>query len=91
MILVKGMTRRVVVVKSPDKRLFEEAVFFLCDDAEHGVSSDQIIAEAQSIANGFTRDSCRMRRSYGLLRATLWTLLGAIAASLVWLSLTLLI
>jgi len=63
MILVKGMTRRVVVVKSPDKRLFEEAVFFLCDDAEHGVSSDQIIAEAQSIANGFTRDSCRMRRT----------------------------
>ena len=78
------MTRRVVVVKSPDKRLFEEAVFFLCDNADHGVSSDQIVAEAQSIADNFTRDSFRVRKGLDQLRTVLWAASGALAASLVW-------
>ena len=88
--MVKGMTRRVVVVRPPDKNLFEEAVFFLCDDADHGVSSDQIVAEAQSIADNFTRDSFRVR-NLGWLRAALWAVLGAAAASLVWACVLLLI
>ena len=81
--MVKGMTRRVVVVKSPDKKLFEEAVFFLCDDADHGISCDQIVAEAQSVAGGFTRESLRERKR-GLLRDILWSVLGAAAASIAW-------
>lgn len=84
-ILVKGMTRRVVVVKSPDKRLFEEAVFFLCDNAGHGVSSDQIVAEAQAIADSFTRDSFRVH-GIDKFRTLLWAVIGAFAASLIWAS-----
>ena len=81
--MVKGMTRRVVVVKSPDKNLFDEAVFFLCDDADRGVSSDQIVSEAQAIANSFTRDGFCVRNLVRL-RTALWAILGAAAASLVW-------
>lgn len=81
--MVKGMTRRVVVVKSPNKKLFEEAVFFLSDDADRGVSSDQIVAEAQAIANDFTRGSFSAR-SFAWLRTALWAVLGALSASLVW-------
>ena len=81
--MVKGLTRRVVVVKSPNKQLFEEAVFFLCDNADRGVSGAQIVAEAQAIADGFTRDSFRKSNNKHL-RAVLWALLGAFTASLAW-------
>ena len=41
--MVKGMARRVVVVKSPDKRVFEEAIFILRDDAlrDSGVTAEE--------------------------------------------------
>jgi hypothetical protein len=81
--LLKGMTRRVVVVKSPDKKLFEEAVFFLTGDAEKGVSSDQIVAEAQAIAGSFNREGAPSRAA-SLLRTALWSLAGAALASAVW-------
>ena len=43
--MVKGMARRVVVVKSPDKRVFEEAIFILKDDAlrDSGVTAEDIL------------------------------------------------
>ena len=87
--MVKGITRRVVVIKSPNKRLFEEAVFFLSDKTDRGISSAQIVAEAQSIASGFTHDSFRFNRCRRF-RAALLVLLGAVTASLVWASVMLL-
>ena len=38
--MVKGVSRRVVVVESPDQRFFEQAIFILRSDAAgEGVSS----------------------------------------------------
>ena len=31
--MVKGISRRVIVVKSPDPRLFEEAIFIVKEEA----------------------------------------------------------
>jgi len=81
--MVKGLTRRVVVIKPPNKQLFEEAVFFLSDSVDRGVSSAQIVAEAQSIASGFTHE-CFRKHSNKHYRAALWVLLGAVSSSLIW-------
>ena len=48
--MVKGLAKRVVVVKSPDKQLFEEAIFILKEDAAAGVSAQDVVSQAQRIA-----------------------------------------
>lgn len=55
--MVKGVTRRVVVVKSPDKRLFEEAIFILSEDALRagGITAEDIVSEACSVASTYVR------------------------------------
>ena len=35
--MIKGINRQVIVVKSPDPRLFEEAIFLLREDALEGI------------------------------------------------------
>ncbi|MDR0904819.1 MAG: translation initiation factor 2 [Oscillospiraceae bacterium] len=81
--MVKGTARRVIIVKPPNKKLFEEAVFFLRQDSEIGVSGDEIIAEAQAVANSFMRESVKTPR-FRHLRTVLLLALGAAAASAVW-------
>ena len=41
--MVKGISRRVIVVRSPDPRFFEQAIFLMKEDAFHNstVSADQ--------------------------------------------------
>ena len=36
--MVKGVTRQVVVVRSPDPELFEQAIFIVRGDGTHGIS-----------------------------------------------------
>lgn len=47
--MVKGVARRVIVVKSPDPRLFEQAIFIVKEDAftKGGVSAEQVLQEAK--------------------------------------------
>ena len=42
--MVKGISRRVVVVDSPDRRFFEQAIFIVRNDAAwEGVSSRELV------------------------------------------------
>ncbi|MDR0917164.1 MAG: translation initiation factor 2 [Oscillospiraceae bacterium] len=84
--MLKGITRRVIVVK-PDNKLFDEAIFIVRDDPRDrlGISADDVLRQAQTAAREITRT--RFAASY--LRSTrvayaVWALLGATAASLVW-------
>ena len=82
--MVKGISRRVVVIKSPDPRLFEEAIFFVREDALHkGVTGDAILREAQSIASRYVRVP-KQKRILHKFPAVLYTLFGAGAASVIW-------
>lgn len=83
--MVKGINRQVIVVKSPDPKLFDQAIFLLREDAAgSGVSSEQIIRQAQQAASDYLRShTARSRRSLHLPRAV-WSLLGACAASAAW-------
>ena len=42
--MVKGINKRVIVVKAPDPRLFEQAIFIMREDAfAEGVSAEQVL------------------------------------------------
>ena len=52
--LVKGVSRQVIVVKAPDPRFFEQAIFILKEDAfGRGVTADDVIQEARRVADGY--------------------------------------
>lgn len=84
--MVKGISRRVIVVRSPDPRFFEQAVFFLREDALHqdGVTADQVVSEAKRVAAGYIRRSKSSPRRGKIPPGARWCALGVAAASLVW-------
>ena len=53
-LLVKGISRRVIVVDSPDPQIFEQAIFILRTDGG-GVSSQQLVDQAVRIAKNYAR------------------------------------
>ena len=59
--MVKGVTRRVIVVKTPDPRYFEEAIFIVKEDVNlAGVDAEGLLKEAKSVASGYVKNqTCR--------------------------------
>ena len=79
--MVKGLSKRVVVVRFPEAKVFEEAIFVLREDRSAGVSQDDLIREACGIAEEYTGKPARRRRMPPLF----YLLGGAAATGLVWL------
>ena len=52
--MVKGINRQVIVVRSPDPSLFEQAIFLLRPDAPEScnVTQDELLRQAQAAAKG---------------------------------------
>ena len=90
--MVKGTTRRVVVVKSPDPKLFEQAIFILREDifSDGGVSADRLMEEAREIAAGYTGKGRGLHRHFSRLPTLAVAALGAAMTGLVWLAVYLL-
>ena len=72
--MVKGISRRVILVKSPDPRLFEEAIFIVREEALSGggVNADQVLQEAQKVARGYTRRTAPLERALQKGRGACW-------------------
>ncbi len=53
--MVKGTARRVIVVRSPDPNVFEEAIFLVKEDymRSPGVTQTQLLDEARRAAAGY--------------------------------------
>ena len=87
--MVKGMSRRVVVVDSPDQRFFEQAIFIVRNDAGgEGVTARELVEEARRVARGYTGGS-RLSRAWRELNPLVYTLIGAGSIGLIWLIVTL--
>ena len=84
--MVKGITRQVILVKSPDPRLFEEAIFIVKEEAlaREGVSADKVLREARQAADGYLKQGKTWNRRLDRLPAPLWGALGAVLASVGW-------
>lgn len=84
--MVKGITRQVILVKSPDPKLFEEAIFLVREEAlqREGVTADQVIRQAQQAADSYLKGHRRLDKGGGGWPGPLWGALGAMAASALW-------
>ena len=82
--VVKGITRQVILVKSPDPKRFEEAIFIVKDEAiaRQGVDAEQVIRQARQAADGYLKGTRESR--WGKFTPPLWTAMGALAASCLW-------
>ena len=80
--MVKGVARRIVVVRAPEQRLFEEAIFILREDAmKSGVTAEDVVAQACSAASRYLREERGDRTR--LWYAAAGGLVGLIAAAAV--------
>lgn len=82
--MLKGTNRRVVVVRSPDRRFFEEAIFIVREGIvnQNGITAEQVVEEARRVADGFGRKGWRGRRRH--LPAPAYVALGALLATALW-------
>ena len=81
--MVKGVSRQVIVMQSPDKKLFEQAIFILKDDAvEQGITDEILMKEARRAIHGISKEKSR-RKLY--LYGPAWACGGAVITGLVWL------
>ena len=85
--MVKGISRRVVVIDSPDQRFFEQAIFIIRNDtAGEGVSSRDLVAQARQVAQEYTGGSQgTLSRTWRDLSPIVHTLCGAGIVGLFWL------
>lgn len=85
--MVKGISRRVVVVDSPDQRFFEQAIFIVRNDAAgEGVTSKALVDEARRIARSYASgDHGRFSQSWKNLTPAVYTAMGAGAIGIFWL------
>lgn len=78
--MVKGISRQVIVVHSPDKKLFEQAIFILKEDAK-GVTDEELMKEAKRVIRSPQSGRKRYLRYYG----PAWACGGAMITGVVWL------
>lgn len=84
--MVKGIARRVVVVKSPDPDLFDEAIFIVREETSRrpGVTGKEILSEAMAVAETYVRGAGGMKKRRPL-PPWAWSLSGGAAVGLMWL------
>ncbi len=81
--MVKGVSKQVILVHSPDKKLFDQAIFILSDDAVRngGITDKQLLAQACGYIGGKEKiRKWRQRLLYGLFLLT-----GATVVGIIWL------
>ena len=77
--MVKGVSRQVIVVHSPDPKLFDQAIFILKDEAvSQGITEEALLKEAQQVIRGPQKKKLYL---YG----PVWACGGALVTGLVWL------
>lgn len=78
--VVKGTARRIVVVKSPDKKVFEEAIFIVREDYMHssGITQSELMRQAREAARGYVG---RLRPTEKKRRPALISIISALAGS----------
>ena len=83
--MVKGVSKRVILVKAPDPKYFEEAIFVLREEAfGQGVSAEQVLREARQAAKSYLRGSTGPGKWFRQIPAPANAAAGALAATAAW-------
>ena len=81
--MVKGISRQVIVVHSPEPKLFEQAIFILKEDAaKSGVTDEALLKEAEQAVR-IGEHSPRKRKLY--CYGAFWAAIGAAVMGRLWL------
>ena len=91
--MVKGISRRVVVVDAPEHRFFEQAIFIVRNDAAgEGITSREepeareLVEEARRVAHNYASSgTSRFSNRWRTLNPIVYTLIGAGTIGLAWL------
>ena len=61
--MVKGLSRKIIIVKSPDPKIFEQAIFIVRDEYLHGQAIDQkeLMRQANEAASGYVDNAYGLR------------------------------
>ena len=81
--MVKGVSRQVIVVQSPDPKLFDQAIFILNDEAvgKNGVTDEMLLKSADRLLHTSKKEQ---RKSFSLC-GLLWAMAGALFTGCAWL------
>ena len=84
--VVKGISKRVIVVKSPDPKIFEQAIFIVREDypGQTGISERELMRQAREAVSGCLPGSGRRARLMPWVRGMLYAGLAAAATALTW-------
>lgn len=76
--VLKGLSRKVIIVKSPDPEIFEQAIFIVRDDflSSQGIGEKELLRQAQEAANGYVENTHGWH-SFRRLPAWGWAGIGA--------------
>jgi len=79
--MVKGISRQVIVVHSPDKKLFEQAIFILKEGAlgKEGVTDEALMKEAKRLI------SADRKKHPNKFSGPIWAAMGALVTGSAWL------
>jgi len=86
--MVKGISKRIVVVKSPDSEIFEEAIFIVREEyfRRERISAEEIVKQAQRVVKNYTGSLPGARRFITRLPAPAIAATGAAATGIIWLA-----
>lgn len=89
--MVKGTAKRVIVVKSPDPKIFEQAIFIVKEDylGRVGTKSADVLKQAQKVADDYVRDSVSKPKLLARIPPAVYAAFGALCAGIVWAALSL--
>ena len=80
--MVKGISRQVILVQSPEPKLFDQAIFILKEDAlKEGIPDEVLLKEAQAIL----RSGEGRKRRHVYLYGAFWAAAGAFVTGIAWL------
>lgn len=81
--MVKGISRQVIVVHSPDPKLFEQAIFILKDEAvsKDGITDEKLLKEAKYL---IASHSINKRKNH-FFAGPVWACGGAVLTGIIWL------
>lgn len=81
--MVRGISRQVIVMQSPDPKLFEQAIFILKEEAvEKGITDEALMKEAQRLIRNPGKEG-KKRKFY--LYGMVWACAGSLVTGIVWL------
>ena len=84
--VVKGISKRVIVVKSPDPKIFEQAIFIVREDypGQTGISERELLRQAGEAISGCLPSRRNRSKLVPWLRGMLFAGLAAAATALTW-------